>query len=108
MTPIDSYEFEVAAIKSFDAPKNVDVGVGSLKIVELTPKDAGGRTLHAQGAVHWNVSREEVARFFDSVRNATTTSTSGTRVQVRGLAPGMATLHGVYEQTKLDVVVNVN
>jgi len=105
---IDTFDFEVATIKSFDIPKMLDANVANTAMFDIVAKDQMGRVLHAPGAVSWSIERDDIARFWDPIRSAPIPQITGTTVRVRGVAPGMTTIHGIYDQTRLDVVVNVH
>jgi hypothetical protein len=105
---IDTFDLETATVKSFDIPASVDVTVNSNVTLDATPKDGSGRKLHSDGAVTWTVDQSSIARFFDNVRNVPTDEATGTHLQVRGVAPGKAVVHGVFKDAILNVPVNVH
>jgi hypothetical protein len=105
---LDTFDFEVATIKSFEVPASVDVNVGGNAVIDAIPKDQSGRVLHAGNFVHWSVDHPEAATFWENLGNRPLASTTGTRVQIHGVGAGKATAHGVFDENRLDVAINVH
>ncbi len=104
---VDTIDLKASAIAKFELPSSADVGVAKNVAVEIKARNALGDELFAPAAIDWSVDHPEVVQFWDSVRNTTQASTSGTSLQIHGVALGSAVLHGVYGKTAVSVPVTV-
>lgn len=106
-TLIDTIDLEVAKIAKLELPSSAEVKVSNVAALDVTAKGAAGQELFAPSAIAWSVDHPEVVQFWDSLRNTTQPSASGTNLQIRGVALGAAKVTGTYEKTAVNVPVTV-